>query len=334
MPLMKQELTAGEDDRGLRLDQFLARRLGGLSRSRIQQLIAEGKVASGDPGRRPWRAADRLRGGERFAVTLEPPAAAPRLEAAALPLEILYQDSDLAVIVKPAGLVTHPAPGARGPTLVHALLHHLGPLPGAATLRPGIVHRLDRGTSGLMLVARNETAQRRLSEMFRRREVEKYYWALAQGRLAEEAGVLAAPIGRDRRRRIRMTTRRAPGAAGVRAARTQYRVLERFPFRGLPGGGFTYLELRLETGRTHQIRVHLAGLGRPLVGDTVYGAPRQFPGPGALRGFRLERLFLHAHRLAFTHPARGEWMSFQSPLPPELENLLLRLRQELESGLL
>ncbi len=338
MPLMAdsrpepcQTFTAAESDRGLRLDRFLALQLPQLSRTRLQQLLAAGQVAAAD-GRR-WRPSDRLRGGERFSVRFDPPVAAG-LEPAALPLEILYQDLDLAVIVKPAGLVTHPAPGARGPTLVHALLHHLGPLPGAATSRPGIVHRLDRWTSGLMVVARTDVAQRRLSEAFRRREVEKEYQALAHGLLARDSGELAAPIARDRRRPIRMTTRRAPGGAGVRPARTLYRVLARFPFRGLPGGGFSHLALHLETGRTHQIRAHLAGLGRPLVGDTVYGAPRQLPGPGSLRGFSLPRLFLHASRLAFTHPLTGLRLEFNSLLPSELMALLARLRHELELGLL
>lgn len=351
MPAAQRIFTVEAADRGLRLDQFLARKLPELSRSRIQQLMAAGKLSAADDRR--WRAADRLRGGEHFRLVIEPAPRGASLQPAEIPLTIYYQDAELAVIEKPAGLVVHPAAGTHGATLVHALLHHLGPLPesGAGAARPGIVHRLDRWTSGLMLVARTDITQRRLAEAFRRREVEKIYLALAHGWLKVDSGELNAPIARDRQRPIRMTTRRALGAAGVREASTHFRVLERLRFedRGmadrsaamrnagrsaslrldnLPGGGFCYLELRLVTGRTHQIRAHLAGQGHPVVGDTVYGAPRQLPGPGELRGFQLERLFLHAHRLAFTHPATGERLSFTSPLPAELQTLLERLRAE------
>ncbi len=336
-------LEAAAEHAGLRLDQFLARVMPGHSRVRWQQWIAEGRVTtlSGSPLR---TAAGRIHAGEVFLIQPEisPAPGASGLKPVAMALEIIYQDEDLAVIHKPSGLLVHPGAGRREePTLVHALLHHFGPsqslLPGAEAQRPGIVHRLDRLASGLMVVARNETAQRQLADAFARREVEKTYLALVHGCPRPDHGVLDQPIARARVRRTRMTTRNPQG----RAARSEYRVLEAWPVPALPGGGFSLLEVRIRTGRTHQIRVHLAGLGHPIAGDRAYGAPavmvtaagsrtRQggaVPKPlDEWRGRKLERIFLHAARLAFTHPRRGGRMEFTSPLPADLELFLQQLR--------
>jgi 23S rRNA pseudouridine1911/1915/1917 synthase len=215
-------------------------------------------------------------------------------------LRIVYRDEQLAVVDKPAGLVVHPAPSHQGPTLVDELADVLGG--GEDPERPGIVHRLDKETSGLMVVARDDEAHAALQEQVREREVERVYLALAGGRLASRTGTIDAPIGRAARRRHRM----AVSGAASREARTHFAVLELLPRE-------TYLEARLETGRTHQIRAHFAAIGHPLTGDTTYG--------GAQR-YGLERQFLHAHRLAFRHPRSGEQLSFTSPLPKDLEAAL------------
>jgi len=214
-------------------------------------------------------------------------------------LRIVHLDQWLAVVDKPAGLVVHPAPSHRGPTLVDELAEILG---GGDPERPGIVHRLDKGTSGLLVVARDDETHAALQEMVREREVERVYLALAGGRLASRTGTIDAPIGRAARQRHRM----AVSGAASRQARTHFTVLELLPRE-------TYLEARLETGRTHQIRAHFAAIGHPLTGDTTYG--------GAER-YSLQRQFLHAHRLAFRHPQSGEQLSFTSPLPGDLETAL------------
>lgn len=211
-------------------------------------------------------------------------------------LRVVYLDEALAVVDKPAGLVVHPAPSHQGPTLVDELGDILGG--GRDRERPGIVHRLDRGTSGLLVVARDDETHAALQELVRRREVERVYLALAEGRLASRTGTIDAPIGRASRRRHRM----AVHGASPRQARTHFTVCEALSRE-------TYLEVRLETGRTHQIRAHMASIGHPLVGDTTYGGePR----------YGLERQFLHAHRLAFAHPVSGEEMAFESELPEDL----------------
>jgi 23S rRNA pseudouridine1911/1915/1917 synthase len=215
-------------------------------------------------------------------------------------LRIVHRDEHLAVVDKPAGLVVHPAPSHRGPTLVDELAEILGG--GADPERPGIVHRLDKGTSGLLVVARDDATHAALQEQVRRREVERAYLALAGGRLGSRTGTIDAPIGRATRRRTRM----AVSGAASRQARTHFEVLEVLAAE-------TYVEVTLETGRTHQIRAHFAAIGHPLAGDSTYG--------GAER-YSLERQFLHAHRLAFAHPASGEAMSFHSELPPDLEGAL------------
>jgi len=219
---------------------------------------------------------------------------------AELALEIVHLDESLAVVDKPAGLVVHPAPSHQGPTLVSELAEILGG--GSEPERPGIVHRLDKGTSGLLVVARDDEAHAALQEQVRAREVERVYLALAGGRLASRTGTIDAPIGRAARQRHRM----AVSGAASRQARTHFTVIELLPRE-------TYLEAKLETGRTHQIRAHFAAIGHPLTGDPTYG--------GALR-YGLERQFLHAHRLSFQHPRGGERLSFTSPLPADLQGAL------------
>jgi 23S rRNA pseudouridine1911/1915/1917 synthase len=289
------ELSVPAPNAGERLDRFLAGAQADLSRSRLQGLIREGRVrVNGAPGRASLRLAD----GDRIEVAL-PEIRAATLEPEALPLEILFEDEHLLVINKPAGLVVHPGAGVRTGTLVHALLHHD---PAIAAVggegRPGIVHRLDRDTSGLLVVARTEEAHRALQEAVRERRVERVYLALAEGRISARTGTIDAPIGRASRQRHRM----AVSGAASREARTHFEVLELLAAE-------SYLEAKLETGRTHQIRAHFAAIGHPLVGDTVYGGP-------ARHG--LERQFLHAHRLAFDHPVSGERLEFRSELPEDL----------------
>ena len=243
-----------------------------------------------------------LRGSESIEVS---PADLPPLKAAPedLPLEILYQDAAVIAIDKPAGLVVHAGAGAHSGTLVNRLVHHFAALSHVGgDLRPGIVHRLDKGTSGVLLVARNDSAHQALAAQFAGRTVEKTYLALVHGRVRAESGRITKPIARDPVRRTRMTTRLANG----RSALTEYRVLQRFE-------KFTYLEVRIGTGRTHQIRVHLASLGHPVAGDRLYGAPAA------------ERIFLHAWRIAFASPATGERVAVESPLPVDLQRWLATL---------
>ena len=298
-----------EDEGGERLDRYLARHLPALSRSRIARLLETGRIRLN--GRVP-RKSERVAVGDVVEVDL--PAPEPtELAPEDIPIDIVYQDSDLAVIDKPAGLVVHPAPGHATGTLVHALLHHMNDLSGiGGVLRPGIVHRLDRDTSGLMLVAKNDAAHRALSAALKRREVRRSYLAAVWGHLDEEERVVEAPIGRARADRKRMAV-----VAGGRPARTRLRRLERWRAADL-------LRADLDTGRTHQIRVHLAFIGHPVVGDRVYGAgaERGISGPdrrwAAELARRVPRQFLHAAELAFVHPRSGERLVFRSPLPPDL----------------
>jgi 23S rRNA pseudouridine1911/1915/1917 synthase len=287
-------------DAGKRLDRFLQEQLPAYSRTRLQEWIRSGRVLAGG---KPEKAARILRGGEL--VELEPAEQAPlRAEAEAIPLDILYEDEDVIAVDKPAGMVVHAGAGCRSGTLVNALLHRFGSLSKAGgELRPGIVHRLDRYTSGVILVARHDAAHRNLAEQFAQRKVEKIYLALVHGAVKAERGRLERPITRDPARRVRMTARLGHG----RAALTEYRVLRRFR-------AFTFLEVRIGTGRTHQIRVHLAGIGHPVVGDRLYGAPAKIEDAPPLG-----RFFLHAHRIRFRKPSTGEPVSVESPLPGELE---------------
>lgn len=312
---------------GRRLDQFLVSQLPEVSRARVQQLIVAGKVLVNQAAARPSL---KLKGGERIQV-LGPPTAPPlRAMAEEIPLDVVYEDDDLAVINKPAGMMVHAGAGAtedernRG-TLVNALLHRFGALSGVSgELRPGIVHRLDRATSGLIIVAKNDFAHRRLGAQFSGRQVRKQYLALVHGWVKQEAGTISSAISRDRIRRTRMTTRRSGGREAV----THYKVRERIQSEL---GKFSLLDLKIDTGRTHQIRVHLASLGHPVVGDTLYGAPRELrPQAGKAatsQGLSLARNFLHAAALEFVHPRTGTKLEFFRPLPAELEDFLARVRQ-------
>ncbi len=309
-------ISVAPEDAGKRLDQFLATCLDSVSRARVQEMIAEGKVLVDDA---PAKSSLKLRGGERITVLGE--AQRPPLKAIAeeIPLDIVYEDDDLAVINKPAGMMVHAGAGAtddarnRG-TLVNALLHHLKTLSGVAgELRPGIVHRLDKETSGLIVVAKNDAAHRKLSAQFAAREVKKKYVALVHGWVKKDSGTITQSISRDRVRRTRMTTR----LEGGRAAVTHYRVVRRLDTKF---GKFTLLDVKIDTGRTHQIRVHAAAMGHPVVGDTMYGAPRQARGKNA--AINLPRNFLHAAELEFHHPRTGETIALKSDLPKELQNFL------------
>jgi len=309
------------EDAGKRLDQFLAARLESVSRARVQEMIAEGKVLVNDA---PAKASLKLRGGERISVLGEAQRAPLKAIAEEIPLEIVYEDDDLAVINKPAGMMVHAGAGAsddarnRG-TLVNALLHHLGSLSGVGgALRPGIVHRLDKETSGLIVAAKNDDAHRKLSAQFAAREVKKKYVALVHGWVKKDSGTMAQSISRDRVRRTRMTTR----LEGGRAAVTHYRVVRRLDTKF---GKFSLLDVKIDTGRTHQIRVHVAAMGHPVVGDTMYGAPRQARGKNAV--IALGRNFLHAVELEFRHPRTGGAIALKSELPEELREFLRKVEE-------
>lgn len=312
--------------RGMRLDAYLAKALPHISRGRVQLLIDNGQVTVNDL---PAKAKTKLRGGERIEIEGEPQPAPLRAEPEDIPLEIVYEDDDLAVINKAAGMTVHAGAGSmednRG-TLVNALLFHFGQQlsSGGDPLRPGIVHRLDKDTSGLIVVAKNDIAHRALSEGFATRSLRKVYVALVQGDVKGEQGTVDLPISRDIVRRTRMTTRRAGG----RVAISHWRALERIEG---PYGRFTLLEVRIETGRTHQIRVHLQATGHPVVGDTLYGAAHQMrPVKGAPESalpLLLDRNFLHAAELDLTHPVTGKPLQLRAPLPAELTQLLETLRR-------
>ncbi len=289
-------LEAGSGDAGVRLDHFLAARLTGYSRARLQEWIEAARVTVNGAAAR--KASLKLRGGERIEV--EPAEKKPlRAFAEEIPLDILYEDADIVAVNKPAGLVVHAGAGRSAGTLVNALLHRFGGLSSVGdALRPGIVHRLDKGTSGVLLVARTDAAHRHLAAQFAGRSVEKTYLALVEGAPRGAQGVIDSPIARDPHKRTRMTARLKSG----RSAHTEYRVLERLP-------GFTLLEVRIGTGRTHQIRVHLASIGHPLAGDTTYGAAAQ-PALG--------RVWLHAQRIRFDSPTSGTRITIEAPLAPEL----------------
>jgi len=297
------------------LDQFLAARLD-VSRARVQEMLAEGKVLVNDA---PAKPSLKLRGGERITVLGEAQRAPLKAIAEEIPLDIVYEDDDLAVINKPAGMMVHAGAGAtddarnRG-TLVNALLHHLKTLSGVGgELRPGIVHRLDKETSGLIVVAKNDAAHRKLSAQFAAREVKKKYVALVHDWVKKDSGTITQSISRDRVRRTRMTTR----LEGGRTAVTHYRVGRRLDTKF---GKFTLLEVKIDTGRTHQIRVHVAAMGHPVVGDTMYGAPRQARGKNA--AISLPRNFLHAAELEFQHPRTGNPIALKSDLPKDLQAFL------------
>ncbi|HSC29449.1 MAG TPA: RluA family pseudouridine synthase [Vicinamibacterales bacterium] len=292
---------------GVRLDTFLTAMLPDQSRARLQRLIREGRVTG---PRRVLRPSTPVRDGQTYAIDVPPPA--PSLVTAEpLPLRIVFEDPDILVLDKPAGMVVHPAAGHVRGTLVNALLHHVKDLSGiGGELRPGIVHRLDRGTSGLMVVAKHDESHHELSRQFRDREVEKEYVCLVWG-VVQAGRRIDAPIGRDARNRQKMSTR----ARRTRSAVTRVTWARHFK-------GVSLLKVVIATGRTHQIRVHLSAIGHPIVGDPVYGGVHRRV-PAHLRAvLRLERPFLHAARLSFTHPRDRRRVDFDSPLPPELESVL------------
>jgi 23S rRNA pseudouridine1911/1915/1917 synthase len=317
---------ATADDVGTRLDQFLVSHLPDVSRARVQELIEQDLVTINDARSKP---SFRLRGSEIIRI-LGPAERAPlRAIAEEIPLDIVYEDDDLAVVNKPAGMMVHAGAGAtddarnRG-TLVNALLHHFQELSGVGgDLRPGIVHRLDKETSGLILVAKNDVSHNKLARQFSRREVRKTYIALVHGWLKNDRGTVNAAISRDAVRRTRMTTRRSGGREAVSHYTVDRRIESKY-------GKFSLVSVKIDTGRTHQIRVHLSSLGHAVVGDTLYGAPQEItparrPGSPVASGektIKLDRNFLHAAALEFQHPLSEKSQSFQAPLPHELQEFL------------
>ena len=301
------EFIVPPDFNGQRLDRFLVSVLESHSRSQIQKLVADGHVTL---DRREARANLTMREGERVTVDL-PELAPAKIAAEALPLEMLYEDADVAVLNKPAGMVVHPGAGHASGTLVNALLHHIPDLSGiGGEARPGIVHRLDRGTSGVMVVAKNDAAHQELSRQFQDREVEKEYIALVWG-VVQAGRRIDAAIGRDPVNRQKMSAR----ARHARGAVTRITRAHHLP-------GVTLCQVAIHTGRTHQIRVHLSAIGHPIVGDPMYGGVRRRV-PGDLRAVQhLERPFLHAARLVFSHPRDARRMEFTTPLPEDLQRVL------------
>lgn len=295
------------DHDGTRLDNFLTALLPEQSRSQLQRLIKDGRVTGPGGGLRP---STQVRAGQTFTIDIPPPEPTS-VEPEALPLRIVYEDDDVVVLDKPAGMVVHPAAGHRSGTLVNALLHHVKGLSGiGGEVRPGIVHRLDRGTSGLMVVAKHDAAHQELSRQFSDREVEKEYVGLVWG-VVQAGRRIDAAIGRDPKDRQKMSTR----ARRARSAVTRVTWARHFK-------GVSLLKVAIATGRTHQIRVHLSAIGHPIVGDSTYGGVHRRV-PGDLRAvMRLERPFLHAARLSFTHPTDGRRVDFDSPLPPDLESVV------------
>jgi len=305
------QFTADEDDEGNRLDRFLAGRIPERSRSQIQKLIEAGHVTHSRL--KTTKANSEIREGDVITVEL-PGVETVAAQAEDIPLEILFNDRDIVVVNKPAGMVVHPAAGNHTGTLVNALLHHVKDLSGiGGEIRPGIVHRLDKGTSGVMVIAKNDEAHQELSRQFHDREVEKEYVALAWG-LVQQRKRINAAIGRDPKNRLKMSTR---------AGRARHAVTRVTWARDLQG--VTLLRIAIATGRTHQIRVHLSAIGHPIVGDALYGGVhRRVPHP--LRAVtRLTRPFLHAERLAFTHPRTKERMEFTAPIPADLESVAYEL---------
>ena len=307
----RREFTVPPQEGGQRMDRWLAEVCGDLSRSQIQALMEDGKVSAGG---RPVNKKEKAVPGMVVEVVLpdpQPIEAVPQN----IPLEIVYEDPSLLVVNKPKGMVVHPAPGNPDGTLVNALLYHCaGQLSGiGGAIRPGIVHRIDKDTSGLLVVAKTDAAHQALSDQMSVHAIHRVYHAVVYGNLREDEGFVEAPIGRDPRDRKKM----AVTPVNSKYAYTGWRVLERF-------GNFTYIACQLKTGRTHQIRVHMASIGHPLAGDSVYG-PRN-----CIRS--LGGQCLHAKELGFTHPATGEWMRFDSELPGWFQEYLIRLRKESRNG--
>ncbi|HVB72702.1 MAG TPA: RluA family pseudouridine synthase [Ktedonobacteraceae bacterium] len=301
----KRLFTIAFEDSGQRLDRYLTSILGDLSRTTVQQLITDGSALVNGKQSKPGY---MLREGDEIRLSsFTPVIDTNQAQATVMPLDIVYEDADLLVINKPAGLVVHPAPGHHDDTLVNALLAYLPTLQASTGegQRPGIVHRLDKDTSGLIIVAKNARAQAALVEQMTQHAIVKRYLALVEGNVSLDQGSIDAPIGRDPRHRQQM----AITALGSREARTNFRVLERY-------ARHTLLLLQLETGRTHQIRLHLKAIGHPIVGDPVYGSGSIF------KRAPLKRQFLHAHQLRFTHPTTGESIELEAPLPADLQAVL------------
>jgi 23S rRNA pseudouridine1911/1915/1917 synthase len=314
-------LVVPEEAAGQRLDQWLVSQLPDASRVRTQQLIEQKKVLVNGNLAKPSL---RLRGGEE--VTITGVVARPPLKAFAedIPLDIVYEDESIVVLNKPAGMVVHAGSGkaeaGNKGTLVNALLHRFGQLSGAGgEMRPGIVHRLDKDTSGLLIVAKTDQAHRKLAQQFSRRETGKTYLALVHGWMAHAKGTIATPISRDLVRRTRMTTRRSQGREAV----THWKTLKQMDSAY---GKFSLLEIRIETGRTHQIRVHLSSIGHPVVGDSLYGAPRELRLHGESgKSVALGRNFLHAAAIQFKHPVTETPLSFRQQLPADLDLFLNKI---------
>jgi len=298
---MQEIINLIADETGVRLDSFVSHRQSQLSRTFTQKLIAEGCITVNG---RAAKASQKLDAGDEISIKIPPPEPS-HLEAEDIPLNIVYEDDDLLVIDKPAGLTIHPAPGNPSHTLVNAVLAHFPDLPRSSDelLRPGIVHRLDKDTSGLIIVAKNRQALKILSAQFKAHSVTKIYLVLVRGHLSPQRGFIEAPIGRDPRNRQRMAV-----ADKGKEARTEYRVIKYV-------NDCSLLEVRLETGRTHQIRVHLAAIGYPIIGDATYG----------VKSAHLSRQFVHAHKLGFKLPSSEKYVEFESPLPPELQQALVKL---------
>jgi 23S rRNA pseudouridine1911/1915/1917 synthase len=284
------------EESGVRLDKYVSEKCADISRTRAQKLIEEGNITVNG---RAVKSSCKLQADDMVDIIVPPPQPS-HLTPEAIPLKIIYEDSDLMVVDKPAGLTVHPAPGHYSHTLVNALLAHIPDLSSGEPSRPGIVHRLDKDTSGLIIVAKNETAHMKLADQFKNRTVTKVYQALVQGHLTPEQGIIEADIGRDPRDRKRMAV-----VSSGRQARTEYKVLQYL-------ANYTLLEVKPRTGRTHQIRVHLAAIGFPVVGDATYGA----------RSAYLSRQFLHAYKLGFKLPSNNENRQFESPLPSDLAQAL------------
>ncbi len=314
------ELLATEG--GQRLDKYIAQRIPELSRSLVQRLISEGRVTVHG---RMVKASHKVETGDAIVLCLPPPEPL-EVRPEAIPLDIVYEDADLLVVNKPAGMVVHPACGHRTGTLINAVLAHCPEMAGMEdTLRAGIVHRLDKETSGLIIVAKNEAARQHLQQQFQRREVKKIYLALLEGHLEPAQGLIEAPIGRDPRHRKRMAVMKEE--RGGRKARTAYRVVE---YLTLPAGKmphlYTLVEAQPVTGRTHQVRVHFAFIGHPLVGDSVYGFRKQPLKAGGDGLPPLGRQFLHAQLLGFHLPRSNRYVEFRAELPTDLRQVLERLR--------
>ncbi len=308
------ELTVTKEDAGRRLDAYLVKEAHGLSRTFIQKLIDDLKV---EINGHPPKHSCRLKIGDRITVDVPPPKKF-ELKPENIPLDVVYEDDDLMVVYKPRGMVTHPAMGNYSGTLVHALLYHAKNLSGiGGVMRPGIVHRLDKDTSGLLLVAKSDLAHRSLSKQIKDRTVKREYAALVHGTIEQDDGFVQAPIGRHPRDRKKMAVIKNPDLKS-REALTFFKVIKRFPAKGGSASGgkdFTLVELKLKTGRTHQIRVHMSYIKHPVAGDRTYG------GKTNIMGIEVKTL-LHARTIGFVHPRTGKYLEFSSPLPDDMQEII------------